>query len=115
MDAVRLSVSGILRYTFNGVCEECPDLRINDGAVRVFINTKGTNRDAFTQEFLDFMEYLTDTSDERAEVTESAKIRGLHREVQRIMTSEEMGVKYMQKWEERVYDRMDGKEEGLAD
>ena len=61
------------------------------------------------------MEYLTDTSDERAAVTESAKIRGLHREVQRIRTSEEMGVKYMQKWEERVYDRMDGKEEGLAE
>ena len=105
----------LYRYTFNGVCEECPDLRINDGTVRVFINTKGTNRDAFTQEFLDFMEYLTDTSDERAAAAESMRIRELHRVVQKIRASEEMGVKYMQKWEERVYDRMDGKEEGLAE
>lgn len=28
--------------------------------------------------------------------------------------SEERGVKYMQKWEERVYDRLDGKAEGKA-
>lgn len=106
---------GLYRYTFNGVCEECPDLRINDGAVKVFINTKGTNRNAFTQEFLDFMEYLTDTSDERAAATESTRIKELHREIQKIRTLEEMGVKYMQKWEERVYDRMEGKEEGLAE
>ena len=106
---------GLYRYTFNGVCEECPDLRINDGAVRVFINTKDTNRSAFTQEFLDFMEYLTDTSDARAAATESTRIRELHREIQKIRSSEEMGVKYMQRWEERIYDRMDGKEEGLAE
>ena len=105
---------GLYRYTFNGVCEECPDLRINDGAIRVFINTKGTNRSAFTQEFLDFMEYLTDTSDERAASAESVRIRELHRTVQKIRSSEEMGVKYMQKWEERIYDRMDGRKEGKS-
>lgn len=33
---------GLYRYTFEGVCRECSDLKLNDGAVRVFINTKGT-------------------------------------------------------------------------
>ena len=55
------------------------------------------------------MEYLTDTSNARVAATESTRIRELHREVQKIKASEEMGVKYMQKWEERVYDRMEGK------
>ena len=105
----------LYRYTFNGACEECPDLRISDGAVRVFINTKGTNREDFTQEFLDFMEYLTDTSDARVANTESILIKEMHREVQKIRASEEMGVKFMQKWEERIYDRMDGKEERLIE
>ena len=46
---------GLYRYTFEGVCRECPDLKIGDGAIRVFINTKGKNREKFSQEFLDFM------------------------------------------------------------
>ena len=103
---------GLYRYTFSGVCEECPELRLRDGAVRVFINTKGTNRKGFSQEFLDFMEYLTDTSDQRAEMSSSERIREMHRAVQKIRASEKMGVKYMQKWEERVYDRLEGKIEG---
>ena len=100
------------RYTFSGVCEECPELKLKDGAVRVFINTKGTNREEFSREYLEFMEYLTDTSDERAEASSSERIKTMHKEVQKIRTSEKMGVKFMQKWEERVYDRLEGKAEG---
>lgn len=106
---------GLYRYTFEGVCKECPDLKLNDGATRVFINTKGTNSKDFTQEFLDFMEYITNTSDEVAKRSSSEKIRRMHKKIQGIRMSEEMGVKYMQKWEERVYDRLDGKAEGKAE
>ena len=42
---------GMFRYTFRGVCEECPDLKLPDGATRIFINTKGKNRNDFSQEF----------------------------------------------------------------
>ena len=35
---------GLYRYTFEGVCRECPDLRLEDGAVKIFINTQGTNK-----------------------------------------------------------------------
>lgn len=106
---------GLYRYTFSGVCEECPELKLRDGAVRVFINTKGTNRNDFSQEFLDFMEYLMETTDQRAEKSSSERIRAMHKEVKKIRVSEKMGVKYMQKWEERVYDRLEGKAEGRAD
>ena len=103
---------GLYRYTFSGVCEECPELKLKDGAIRVFINTKGTNRSEFSREFLEFMEYLTDTSDQKAKAVSSERIKIMHREVQKIKASEKMGVKYMQKWEERVYDRLEGKIEG---
>ena len=103
---------GLYRYTFSGACEECPELRLHDGAVRVFINTKGTNRNEFSPEFLEFMEYLTDTSDQKAEAATSERIKRMHRVVQKIKASENMGVKYMQKWEERVYDRMEGEIKG---
>ena len=40
---------GLYRYTFEGTCRECPDLKLGDGAVKVFINTKGRNRKDFSQ------------------------------------------------------------------
>ena len=46
---------GLYRYTFEGRCRECPDLKIDDGALRVFINTKGSKEEGFSKEFVAFM------------------------------------------------------------
>ncbi len=106
---------GLYRYTFEGVCRECPDLKINDGAVRIFINTNGGNRKDFSQEFLDFMEYITKTTDKAASDTKSSKIKLIHKQVKRIKLSEKMGVKYMQRWEEIVYAKEEGRLCGKAE
>lgn len=105
---------GLYRYTFEGTCRECPDLKLNDGAVRVFINTKGNNKEEFSQEFLDFMNYVTETTDEAARATKSERIKQIHSRVRQVRLSEKMGVKYMQRWEEVVYARQDGMTEGKA-
>lgn len=101
---------GLYRYTFEEVCRECPDLRLDDGAVRVFINTKGTNREAFSQEFLDFMEYISNSTDEEAEHTESERIKRIHERICQIRKSEKAGVKYMQRWEELAYAKEEGQQ-----
>lgn len=106
---------GLYRYTFEGTCRECPDLKIEDGAVRVFINTKGKNRQGFSQEFLDFMEYITASTDETADKTKSRKIKLIHNQVKKIRKSERMGVKYMQFWEEKAYARDEGRAEGMRE
>ena len=106
---------GLYRYNFEGTCRECPDLKIEDGARRVFINTRGKNREGFTQEFLDFMEYITATRDEMADRAESGRIKLIHERVKKIRRSEKMGVKYMQFWEEKAYAREEGLEEGRAE
>ncbi|MBO5474128.1 MAG: Rpn family recombination-promoting nuclease/putative transposase [Lachnospiraceae bacterium] len=103
---------GLYRYTFEGVCRECPDLKLKDGAVRIFINTRGTNPEDFSGEFLDFMEYITRTTDAVAEGSHSSKIKLIHNRVRKIKISEKMGGKYMQRWEEMAYARQDGKAEG---
>lgn len=103
---------GLYRYTFEGTCRECPDLKIQDGATRIFINTRGTNRKDFSQEFLDFMEYITASTDTIAENTKSRKIKLIHRNVCKIKDSEKMGVKFMQRWEEQELIRQEGREEG---
>ncbi len=103
---------GLYRYIFEGACRECPELKIRDGAVRIFINTKGTNREEFSQEFLELMEYITASTDQVAGLSESPRIKLLHENVKKIRASEKMGVKYLQKWEELVYARDEGREEG---
>ena len=103
---------GLCRYTFEGTCRECPELRLGDGAMRVFINTQGTNREEFSQEFLDLMEYITDSTDMVAELSKSKRLKQIHKRVRKIKLSEKMGVKYMQKWEELAYAREEGAEIG---
>ncbi len=103
---------GLYRYTFQGACAECPDLKLEDGAVRVFINTKGTNQGDFSKEFLDFMGYITASTDDAAADTDSKRIKLIHDRVKQIRLSEKMGVRYMQRWEEIAYARQDGIAEG---
>lgn len=103
---------GLYRYTFENTCRECPDLKLDDGAVRIFINTRGTNQEDFSKEFLDFMVYIEKTTDEEAEKTDSEKIKRIHKGICRIRKSEKVGIKYMQRWEELAYAREDGVTEG---
>ncbi|MDE6674696.1 MAG: Rpn family recombination-promoting nuclease/putative transposase, partial [Acetatifactor sp.] len=102
---------GLYRYTFVGQCLEVPGLTLRDGATRIFINTFGTNKENFSQEFLDFMEYINDTRDVVAARSESSRLKLIHSKVEKIRRSEKCGVKYMQRWEEIEYARQDGYEE----
>lgn len=50
---------------------------------------------------------------EAAERSGSLRIQKLQEKVAAIKSSEEMGVKYMRAWEEKVFERQEGFEEGL--
>ena len=41
---------GKYRYTFVPKCEEVADCRLNDGAVRIFLNTRGVNKKDVSEE-----------------------------------------------------------------
>lgn len=106
---------GLYRYTFEGTCRECPELKLGDGALKIFINTNGTNKEAFSEEFLDFMEYLKQTNDETAKRSKSKRIKKIHEQVKKVKASEKIGVKYMQLWEEMALARQEAKEEGISE
>ncbi|MBQ2936735.1 MAG: Rpn family recombination-promoting nuclease/putative transposase [Lachnospiraceae bacterium] len=103
---------GLYRYTFEGTCRECPELKLKDGAIKVFINTKGKNSEDFSEEFLEFMEYLKKTNDEVAKRSKSQRIKRIHEQVKKIKASEKIGVKYMQLWEEMALAKEEAKLEG---
>ena len=100
-------------YTFEAYCKEVSECKLKDGAVRIFLNTHGTNDDEVSKELVDFLHYLEDTSGERAEKSDSKRIKRIHDRVCKVKLNEEVGVRYMQAWEEKYYEREEGKEEGI--
>lgn len=88
---------------------------LKDGATRIFLNTRGTHPDGVSQELIDFLRYIEITDGAFAKQTGSEKIQKIHECVQKIKSSEEMGVKYMQSWEEKIIEREQGKTEGKAE
>ncbi len=101
-------------YTFKSRCEEVPECCLEDGAVRIFLNTRGKNRQEVSKELMQFLYYLEHTNDETAMNTNSERIKRIHQRVRKVKTSEEAGVKYMQAWEERYYEREEARNEGIS-
>lgn len=103
---------GLYCYTFRSRCEERSDCLLEDGTTRIFLNTRGTNEDEVSGELVEFLHYLEHTTDEAAEQSESDRVKRIHNRVRRVKSNEEVGVKYMQAWEEKYYEREEGREEG---
>lgn len=99
-------------YTFRATCQEEPGCILQDGATRIFLNTRGKNDSETSPELISFLHYLENTTDEAAAHTGSERMVRIHQRVQKVKLSEQIGVKYMQAWEERYYDRLEAKEEG---
>ena len=103
---------GKYRYTFEPVSREVPECRLDDKAIRIFLNTKGTNRNEVSRELVDFLHYLEHTTDQVALTSGSERIKRIHQRVCKVKLSEKVGVKYMQAWEEKYYEREEGRAEG---
>lgn len=106
---------GKYQYTFRSVCCEVPEYSLEDGATRIFLNTRGTNPQEVSKELVEFLRYLEHTTDEEAGKTDSRRIQRIHSRVRKVKNSEEIGVKYMQAWEEKYYEREEAKAEGKAE
>jgi len=99
-------------YTFRPRCDEDHEVILQDKAVRIFLNTKGTNDHEVRRELIDFLHYVECVDEKVAEQSGSERIQKIHACVSRIKTSETIGVKYMQTWEEKIVIREEGREEG---
>ncbi len=103
---------GNYKYTFLPQCQESPNTILQDGTTRIFLNTRGHNKENVSQELIDFLRYIENSTEETVAAINSKRIQRIHERVCRVRTNEQVGVKYMQAWEERIYDREDGREMG---
>ncbi len=103
---------GRYSYTFRMRCDEGRDYCLEDGGVRIFLNTRGTDEHSASPELIELLHYIEKvTGDVQPEIT-GAKLKQIHKRVQSVRQSEETGVKYMQLWEEKLLERQEAKAEG---
>ena len=84
-------------------CQEQAGLLLEDGASRIFLNTHGTNGEGVDTELIELLHYMEQTTGQAASHSTSQRIKELHGRVSQLKASEEIGVKYMQEWEEKIY------------
>ena len=102
----------LYRYTFQMRCEEVPELKLDDGATRIFLNTKGKHPELVSQELIELLKYMERSTDEVSRECKSKRIQEMHRRVCQIKASEKAEVKYMQTWEEKILIKQEGIAEG---
>ena len=101
-------------YTFEEVCKEYPELSLNDGAKRIFINTHGKNTEDVSPEFVALMKFIEYNKSED-KINSSPNLDMIMNRVSQVKANEEVGVKYMQRWEEEAIIRHEGREEGCEE
>ena len=101
------------QYTFEMRCREVPQLAMEDGATRIFLNTHGKNSQDVSPELVELLYYMEHSNQRTSVSYQSSRVRELQGNVNTIVENEEMGVRFMQAWEELLLERQEGREEGL--
>ncbi len=99
------------QYTFEMRCREVPELAMEDGALRIFLNTHGKNPEEVSPELVELLDYM-EHSNQKTSSYQSSRVRELQKNVNTIVENEEMGVRFMQAWEEILLERQEAREEG---
>jgi len=102
---------GRYMYTFQMRCIEEPDLPLNDDGYRLFLNTHGTDDENIRPELKAMLEFFENPTEDVATKSGSDRIRRMQKRVNTLKHSEETGAKYMREWEEKAFERQEGREE----
>ena len=92
---------GRYQYTIQASCVEDRSIQVQDGTTRIFLNTHGKNKEEVRPELIEFLNYVEKTNELQGKTFQSAKVAKIQKAVQQIKSNEQIGVKYMQEWEER--------------
>lgn len=114
---------GKYRYTFHHDCEEDSTLRLEDGAVSIFLSTRGTNTEEVPQELVKFLKYVRADLEESMKDFEDDYVGRLQKAVQKIKQNRRMEERYMltellmqdERRAGRAEGRIEGRTEGHAE
>lgn len=96
-------------YTIKNQCVEDREVSYEDGAIKMFLYTKGTEGNP-SQNLSDMLKYIEKSTESHITNPEIGRIDELVREIKE---NEEVGVSYMKSWEREEYIRRAGVEQGI--
>ena len=102
---------GLFRYTFTNRCEEI-EMRLGDGTMKVFFNTRGRNKEDVSPELVNFLKYVENSTDECVAALHDDLVQQIHEYVKAIKRSREWRRKYMRFEELLQKERREGHSEG---
>ncbi len=97
-------------YTFRMRCDQDHDLSLDDGAVRMFLYTRGDPGAEVSEELQEFLRYVEHSDEHSTGRFTSPRMQKLHDRVLSVKHNEGIEVKYMQLWEEKIMEREEGAE-----
>ena len=103
---------GKYRYKVRRMYEGYPDKDVYDGEVILYLNTKGKDTEGVSDELIAMLEYFEETTDDKALSSGYERIIRLNEIVSSIKANDEIGVKYMNAYEERMHDIQEAREQG---
>ena len=104
---------GLYRYTFVERCEEDGE-KLGDGTCKIFLSTKGKNKEEVPKELITFLGYFEDSTDEYVKKTDNKSIHKLHEKIVTLKKSREWEEGYMKFEELLLQQRKNGHSEGLC-
>lgn len=103
---------GKYMYTFRMKCDEQPELDLADGAVRLFLNTRGTNGNEVSEELIELLKYMEHTDEATSASCISTRIHEMQKKIEAIKSNEEVSVRFLKEYEALVLERREAREEG---
>lgn len=94
---------GLYRYTYTEKCEE-DGQALEDGTVKIFLNTKGKNKEDVPEFLVEFLSYFEDSTDRKIQTIKDESIKQLHHKVTILKRSRELESGYM-KFEELLMEK----------
>ncbi len=104
----------LYRYTFEERCLE-KSFSLGDETRKIFLNTKGKNRDEVSSELINFLGYMENSTDEYVQQITDPSIFNLHNRVKALKSERALEARYMT-FEELLNQREEhGKAEGITE
>lgn len=99
-------------YTFRNICEEDPNVKLEDDSCTIFLSTKGENEDEVSQELVRFLKFVTADLKESEMDFGDGLVQKFQKTIRQIKTDREMGERYMIFEEMLREEKQEGREEG---
>lgn len=104
---------GLYEYDFSSMCKQIPELEMGDDSHKIILNTKGTNKAEATPTLIEFLKYVSDSSEGNVHPDSDERLKDLHRRISAIKNSAKMEVSYMTMEERDEMIRDEGYEIGM--